>query len=210
MIATAASKSNKRNCVMIKKLINNKFILEPVFPNRVNSKCPAIILAANRIANVPGRITFLIVSIHTINGIRTAGVPWGTKWANICCVLLIHPNNMNLNHRGRARERVIDMWLVLVKIYGNRPKKLLNTIIANNEIKIKVLPLILSDLIRILNSKWRVLMILNQINLRRLGINQNIVGIRIHPINVLIQFNEIDIILVDGSKEEKRFVIIFN
>ena len=47
----------------------------PVLPKRVNSKCPAIILAVNRTAKVPGRITFLIVSIHTINGISTAGVP---------------------------------------------------------------------------------------------------------------------------------------
>lgn len=53
--------------------------LGPVFPRRVINKCPAIILAANRTAKVPGRITLLIVSIHTINGIRTAGVPWGTK-----------------------------------------------------------------------------------------------------------------------------------
>jgi hypothetical protein len=44
-------------------------------PKRVNNKCPAIILAANRIARVPGRITFLTVSIITIKDIRAAGVP---------------------------------------------------------------------------------------------------------------------------------------
>ena len=32
----------------------------PVFPNRVNNKCPAIIFAANHTARVPGRIKFLI------------------------------------------------------------------------------------------------------------------------------------------------------
>lgn len=63
----------------------------PVFPKRVISKCPAIIFAVNRTAKVPGRITLLIVSIHTIKGISTGGVPWGTKWANICCVWQIHP-----------------------------------------------------------------------------------------------------------------------
>ena len=47
----------------------------PVFPKRVNNKCPAIIFAANRTAKVPGRIKFLIVSIHTIKGIRIGGVP---------------------------------------------------------------------------------------------------------------------------------------
>jgi len=46
-----------------------------VFPNKVNNKCPAIILADNRTAKVPGRITFLIVSIRTIKGIKTGGVP---------------------------------------------------------------------------------------------------------------------------------------
>jgi len=47
----------------------------PVFPRRVRSKCPAIMLAVSRIARVPGRIIFLIVSIHTIKGISTGGVP---------------------------------------------------------------------------------------------------------------------------------------
>ena len=30
-----------------------------------------------------------------------------TKWANICCVLLIQPKIINLNHKGKANERVI-------------------------------------------------------------------------------------------------------
>ena len=32
----------------------------PVFPKRINNKCPAIIFAANPTAQVPGRIKFLI------------------------------------------------------------------------------------------------------------------------------------------------------
>lgn len=63
----------------------------PVFPRSVINRCPAIIFAANRTAKVPGRIMFLIVSIHTIKGIRIGGVPWGTRWANMWVVLLIHP-----------------------------------------------------------------------------------------------------------------------
>ena len=97
----------------IKKIEDSEF---PVFPSKVKSKCPAIILAESRTANVPGRITFLIVSINTIKGIKTGGVPWGTKWANICFVLFNQPNNINLNHKGKAKERVIVIWLVLVKI----------------------------------------------------------------------------------------------
>lgn len=63
----------------------------PVFPNNVINRWPAIILAANRIAKVPGRMIFLIVSITTIKGIRTGGVPWGTKWANMWVELFNQP-----------------------------------------------------------------------------------------------------------------------
>lgn len=51
----------------------------PVLPKRVSNRWPAIILAANRTAKVPGRITFLMVSINTIKGIRAPGVPCGTR-----------------------------------------------------------------------------------------------------------------------------------
>lgn len=79
----------------------------PVLPRRVNNKCPAIILAANRTAKVPGRIMFLMVSIKTINGISGPGVPWGTRWANICWVWFTHPKIIKANQRGRARARVM-------------------------------------------------------------------------------------------------------
>lgn len=61
----------------------NRFIEGPVFPKSVIRRWPAIILADRRIARVPGRIRFLIVSIKTINGIRTGGVPCGTRWASM-------------------------------------------------------------------------------------------------------------------------------
>jgi hypothetical protein len=74
-MATADSSINKAIC-----LSNNKYtkINErefPVFPISVNKRCPAIILAVNRTARVPGRIIFLIVSIQTIKGIKILGVP---------------------------------------------------------------------------------------------------------------------------------------
>jgi hypothetical protein len=50
-------------------------IAGPLFPNRVNSRCPAIMFAVRRTANVPGRIRFLIVSMTTMNGISIDGVP---------------------------------------------------------------------------------------------------------------------------------------
>ena len=141
MIATAVSKVSNNNWATIKRDTINIESEFPVFPNRVNNKWPAIMLADSRTANVPGRIIFLIVSIKTIKGINTGGVPCGTKWANICFVLLIQPKNIKLNQRGSARERVNVIWLVLVKIYGNRPKKLLNKIKVNKEINMKVVPL---------------------------------------------------------------------
>lgn len=60
-----------------------KSILEincPDDPSRDKSKCPAIIFAVNRIDKVIGRISNLIDSIITINGINNAGVPWGVRW----------------------------------------------------------------------------------------------------------------------------------
>lgn len=87
-----------------------------MFPSSVRRRCPAIILAANRTAKVPGRITFLTVSIKTIKGISAPGVPAGTKWANMCCVWWTHPKIIIESQRGRASARVIVKWLVLVKI----------------------------------------------------------------------------------------------
>lgn len=55
----------------------------PWFPKSTRRRWPAIILAAKRTANVPGRITLLTVSIRTMKGIRIPGVPKGTKWASI-------------------------------------------------------------------------------------------------------------------------------
>jgi len=72
----------------------------PLFHSSVNNKCPAIIFAVGRTANVPGRIRFLIVSIITINDISIVGVPWGTECLNIWLIFLIHPNNINLIHKG--------------------------------------------------------------------------------------------------------------
>lgn len=86
----------------------------PVFPNKVNNKCPAIMLAASRMASVPGRIMLLMVSINTIKGIKANGVPWGTKWANICCVWFSHPKIIRVIHKGRDNDKVITIWLDLV------------------------------------------------------------------------------------------------
>lgn len=182
----------------------------PVLPSNVNKRWPAIILADKRTARVPGRIIFLIVSIITIKGIRTEGVPWGTKCANICLVLLIQPNNMNLIHSGRARASVIVICLVLVKMYGNNPRKLLNKIKEKREINIKVVPLNLEIPNKVLNSKCNVKKILFQNIKFRDGRNQNNIGKNIIPNIVLSQFKEKLKMFVEGSKIENKFIIIFS
>lgn len=115
-MATANSKVNNKIWVIIKNGINIVIIPGPVFPKRVINKWPAIIFAVNRTARVPGRITFLIVSISTIKGIKIPGVPCGTKWQNICWVLLIQPYIIKANHKGSLRVSVNVRWLEEVKI----------------------------------------------------------------------------------------------
>lgn len=88
----------------------------PFEERRVISKCPAIIFAVSRTARVPGRIMFLIVSINTINGIKTAGVPLGIKWENIFWVLFNQPKNIKVIQIGREKDRLKIKCLVEVKI----------------------------------------------------------------------------------------------
>jgi len=65
---------------------------------------------------VPGRIIFLIVSMRTINGMSRLGVLTGTKWANICLVLLSQPYNIKANHSGAARASAMTKCLEAVKM----------------------------------------------------------------------------------------------
>lgn len=68
-ISTAASRIRRRICAVI-STVNNVWLVDgPLFPNRVSSKCPAVLFAVRRPASVPGRIRLLIVSMITINGI---------------------------------------------------------------------------------------------------------------------------------------------
>lgn len=210
MIATADSRTNKAIWVIKSKVIIIWDIDGPVLPNKVNKRWPAIIFAVKRTAKVPGRIILLIVSIQTMKGIKILGVPWGTKWANICWVWLIQPYIIKESHNGKAKANVIVIWLVLVKIYGNNPIKLLNIINENKEIKIKVLPLWELGPSKGLNSLCKVSKILFQIILYREGISQYKEGINKSPTIVDNQFNDKLKILEEGSNTENKLVIIFN
>jgi hypothetical protein len=183
----------------------------PLFPNRVNNRWPAIMFAVSRTASVPGRIKFLIVSITTINGISMVGVPCGTRCSNIWLVFLIHPNSINLIHKGNASVSVSVRWLVLVKMYGNSPRKLFARIIKNSEVRMNEFPLFSFPFLKIVFISWCNLFISRlTIILFREGINQILVGIKSSPIAVLVQFSDMFLISVVGSKIENRFLITFS
>jgi hypothetical protein len=57
------------------------------------------------------------VSMITINDISIVGVPCGTGCSNMWLVFLIHTNNINLIHKGRAKVSVSVRCLVLEKKY---------------------------------------------------------------------------------------------
>lgn len=182
-------------------------IMIPEDPNRVRSKCPAIMLAVNRIANVIGRIIKLIDSIKTMKGIKIVGVPWGVKWEKkslIKCQILNSIIEIHIDSDS-AKENL--KCLEAVKIYGNKPIVLLIRINRNKLINIikfdrEYLRIILNSLIKNLKIIFH-----NIIN--REGINQYWNG-KIKIIStILSQFIE-SFILEEGSKIENKFIIIFN
>lgn len=83
--------------------------LNPPLHN-LKSKWPAIILAESRTASVKGRITSLIVSMRTMNGISALGVPVGTRAAKVFKGELIHPNKIKLNQSVKANLKDTLRW----------------------------------------------------------------------------------------------------
>jgi hypothetical protein len=51
-------------------------------------------------------------------------------------VFLIHPNDINLTHRGRAKVSICVRCLALVKMYGTNHRKLFVRIVRNSEVRI--------------------------------------------------------------------------
>jgi len=83
MQATADSRIVKVMGAMRERTLENMGREVKAFPRRDISRCPAIKFAVRRTHKVIGRIMFLTSSITTINTIKAAGVPCGTKCANI-------------------------------------------------------------------------------------------------------------------------------
>src|SRR5215510_6315541 len=100
--------------------------------------------------------------------------------------------------------------LVLVKMYGNNPRKLFIRIIRNKEVKMNEFLLFSFPFLKIVFISWCSLFISRLIIiLFRDGINHILVGISSNPIAVLVQFSGNLLISVVGSKIENRFLITF-
>lgn len=132
---------------------NMKLNFSEISLRRDNNKCPAIILADKRTANVNGRIRLLVVSIITIKEARARGVFIGTRWENMWLDLISQPKIINDIHLGKDKERLKVKWLVEVKIYGNKPSELLKKIIQNKE----------KNIIIIFFLKWEILFIISEL-----------------------------------------------
>jgi hypothetical protein len=115
---------------------------------------------------------------------------------NILTTLLLpatlnNPNNINLSHIGRARVSVRVRCLVLVKLYGNNPRKLFVRIIRNRDVKMNEFPLFSFPFLKIVFISWCNLFINKfTIMLFRDDTSQILVGINRSPIAVLVQFND--------------------
>ena len=116
---------------------------------------------------------------------------------------------MKHNHRGKLRASVRAKWLLEVKTYGIRPKKLLNTIREKIEIN-TIVPPGLSEPSRVLNSLCKVDISVFHSRDHRDGIVQNKYGIKVRPKKVDSQFKDILKTEERGSNLENRLVIIFN
>lgn len=123
-------------------LINPIILIILILDNKPTIKWPAIILAANRIDKVKGRIKWLILSIITINGDNNKGLPSGTKWAAVILKFLNQPIIKNDNQKTNPKPKVTTGWAVEVKIKGNKPNIFLNTKYKNVTTEIKF------------NAKW--------------------------------------------------------
>lgn len=101
------------------------------FPNKVIRRCPAIKLAVSRTHNVIGRINLLVISMITINLIKTTGVPWGTKWDNMWLRFFNQPNRLTVSHLTNAKGRVKTKWEVKENTCGKRAVKFIKKIKMN-------------------------------------------------------------------------------
>lgn len=115
---------------------------------RVNTMCPAVILAANRNDKVIGRTIILVVSIITKNGFNHSGAPSGKKCATDFLGEWANDEMIIDNHMGNPIDSVIIRCLEDDNEYGIIPIKLIIIIVINSVVTIDDIPFKLKDIVR--------------------------------------------------------------
>lgn len=83
--------------------------------------------AVRRTPRANGRIRRLVVSIRMRAGIRGVGVPSGRRWPREAEGWFRSPVRRVASHRGKAKAKFIDSWVVGVKVYGSNPRRLISS-----------------------------------------------------------------------------------
>ena len=110
---------------------------DPAIPINPRRMWPALILAASRNERVIKRTEILIVSVKTKKGFNQSGAPLGRKWATkdlgAWTIALI----INLNQRGRPKDKVKRRCLVDLNTYGSNPRRFNAISITKRETRIE-------------------------------------------------------------------------
>lgn len=77
---------------------------------------PAVRLAVSRTPRARGRMRRLVVSIRMRAGIKGVGVPSGRRWPREAEGWFRRPVRRVASHRGKARARFMDSWVVGVNV----------------------------------------------------------------------------------------------
>lgn len=183
-------------------------IAAPYSLARPKTMWPALIFAANRNESVSGRTLILTVSIKIKNGFNHVGAPSGRKCATNCLIFSDILEIIIDNHRGRPRDKVNIKCLVILSVYGFRPKRFIVMISINRDVMIVDIPF--KYFIWVRNS---CIMMVDFIN-----IIKTLIWLVFQNINWVIKMIIIDIVNVIcvgidwlnaiGSKDEKMSGII--
>lgn len=124
---------------------------------------PAVRLAVRRTPSARGRMRRLVVSIRIRAGIKGVGVPSGRRWPREMEGWFRRPVRRVASHRGKARARFMDSWVVGVNVYGSRPSRLISSrkIISDVRIRAHLCPflsrgIISCFVIRLISHSCRV------------------------------------------------------
>lgn len=205
MQATADSSTERAKETGVARMFGRILSLTIAFPSSVIRRCPAIRLAVSRTHRVIGRIIFLVSSIITMNDISTAGVPWGSKWASMWLVFLIHPNSIIPSQNEIDNGKVTVRCEVTENTCGYSARKFISKIVKNDVMIISSVPF--SVLFKVkLTSFLKFLMIIIVVWFIGFLIVHHFFLIVIGRIKS--NSHAIENIEVLGSNTENRFVII--